>query len=125
MARGEGGGRPKKVIDPELVRKLAGIQCTNEEIAAICDCSADTIERRFAGVIKRGKEEGKTSLRRHLWKMVEGGHAGVAIWLSKQHLGMSEKTEVTGTSHQVVHTGKDLSQMSEQDLNEFYKTKLG
>lgn len=115
----------KHNLDINLLKKLASIQCTMEEIAAICDCSVDTLERRYADIIKKGKENGKTSLRRHLWKMVEAGNAGVAIWLSKQHLGMTEKNEVREVSHQVQHAGKDLSQMTDQELVELYKQKLG
>ena len=86
-------GRPRKKIDVDLVQKLAGIMCTMTEIAAMCDCSVDLLEQRFSEIIKKGRENGKTSLRRHLWKMVEAGNTGVAIWLSKQHLGMSDKIE--------------------------------
>ncbi len=33
------GGRPKFVIDYELIKKLALIQCTIEEIANFIECS--------------------------------------------------------------------------------------
>ena len=39
--------RPKKKIDPEVIDRLAAIDCTIDEIASVCGCSRDTIERRF------------------------------------------------------------------------------
>lgn len=60
MAKGHkspGMGRPKKNIDPEVVEKLASIMCTMNEIATFVDCSVDTLERRFADIIKRGQEK--------------------------------------------------------------------
>ena len=83
--------RPKIVIDENKVYELAKIHCTNEEIAASCNCSADTIERRFAGVIKRGREAGKEQLRRKMFEKAAEGNTTIMIWLSKQHLGMSDK----------------------------------
>jgi len=83
--------RPKIVIDENLVYDLAKIHCTMEEIAAMCKCSVDTLERRFADIIKKGKEEGKQSLRRKMFEKANEGNTTMMIWLSKQHLGMSDK----------------------------------
>ena len=46
--------RPQKVIDEETVKKLAALNCSMEEIGHIVGCSIDTLERRFAAVIKEG-----------------------------------------------------------------------
>lgn len=71
--------RPKKEIDLKQLEALAGLQCTDEEMAAVLGISVDTIGRRkqakkggFAEAYKRGKEKGKTSLRRLQWQAAQG-----------------------------------------------------
>jgi hypothetical protein len=88
--------RPQKEIDEKLVKKLAAIHCTMEEIAAVCECSVDTLERRFAEVIKDAKQQGKASLRRYLFALAEKNPT-ILIWLSKQYLGMKDKNEIDMT----------------------------
>lgn len=62
-----------------------------KEIAAVCDCSVDTLERRFADVIQRGREKGTMSLKRKMFETAMNGNVTMQIWLSKQHLGYSDK----------------------------------
>lgn len=85
--------RPKKVIDEELLGKLASIQCTYEEMSLILEVSVDTLERRYAGFIMQKKEGGKTQIRRGLFQLALSGNLGALIWLSKNHLGMSDRAE--------------------------------
>ena len=76
------------------------IQCTEEEIAAVCDVSVDTLERwtkrtykrSFAEVFAEKRAGGKASLRRNQWKLSETNPT-MAIWLGKQHLGQTDKQE--------------------------------
>lgn len=82
--------RPEIQIDEKLVEKLASIHCTMNEIAAAVGCSVDTLERRFADTIKKGRDKGKSSLRRHMWEAAQKGNTAMLIWLSKQTLGMRE-----------------------------------
>lgn len=86
--------RPKLKIDPEQVRKLAAIQCSLEEMASILGCSHDTLERRFASVIKDGRNNGKMSLKRKQYEVAMTGNVGMLIWLGKQYLGQSDKSEI-------------------------------
>jgi len=88
----KGAGRPHKVIDPELIRKLAKIQCTQEEIAAVCGCSVDTLDRNYAEIIKDGKEDGKASLRRLQFKIAESGNASMSIFLGKVYLNQKDES---------------------------------
>lgn len=89
-------GRPKKEIDYGTVEKLAGIMCTQEEIAYFLGVSSRTLQRdeEFCRVYKKAQETGKMSLRRMQWKLAEKNTA-MAIWLGKQYLGQTEKIETT------------------------------
>ena len=98
----KGAGRPHKVIDPKLIQKLASIQCTKEEIAAVCGCSVDTLERNFADVIKAGKENGKASLRRNQWKIAESGNASMSIFLGKVYLNQKDESYSAPQYSQIV-----------------------
>jgi hypothetical protein len=84
--------RPKKQIDEKLLANLSQIHCTLEEMSSILGVSIDTLERRYAALIKENRDKGKMSLRRKLYEMaLQKNNLGAIIWLSKQHLGMSEK----------------------------------
>jgi AraC-like DNA-binding protein len=82
--------RPRLNIDPELIRKLAKIGCTTPEIASICGCSEDTIERRFAGILKKGRASFCQSLRRQQARLAAKGNATMLVWLGKQMLGQRD-----------------------------------
>lgn len=83
--------RPQVEIDESVVEKLASIQCTMIEIAAVVGCSVDTLERRFADTIKTGRAKGRSSLRRLQWEAAQKGSNAMLIWLGKQLLGQSDK----------------------------------
>lgn len=87
--------RPKKPIDYETVEKLANIQCTQEEIASFLDISVRTLQRdeEFCRLFKKGRENGKMSLRRIQFKLAEK-NTSMAIFLGKQYLGQKDTPEV-------------------------------
>jgi hypothetical protein len=86
--------RPRLPIDEKQVLGLASIHCTYDEMAKILGCSTDTLSRRFADLIERGRANGKMSLRRVMHSKATLGNVQLLIWLSKQHLGMSDRTVV-------------------------------
>jgi hypothetical protein len=90
------GGRPKIKVDAALVEKLAGIGCPNKEIAAIVGCSVDTLDRRCADVIAKGRENGKTRIRQKQIQVALGGNVAMLIFLGKNMLGQTDKQEITG-----------------------------
>lgn len=73
------------------------IQCTKEEICNIFKVSDDTLTRwckneyglNFEEAYKKFSSGGKMSLRRNMFKQAEKNPT-MAIWLSKQHLGMRD-----------------------------------
>lgn len=96
--------RPKIQIDRKQFESACGIQCTLSEIAALFDCSEDTIERwckrefgeGFAEVYKKKSEKGKISLRRNQLRLSET-NATMAIWLGKQWLGQKDTMDANLT----------------------------
>lgn len=79
-------------LDEALIEKLAAIHCTMDEIALILGCSKDTIERRpeLMAKVYKAKAEGKSSIRRHQWKLAQAGNATMLIWLGKQLLDQKD-----------------------------------
>ena len=101
-----GGGRPIKLISDvgkAFIIKLAGIMCTDEEIAAMMsdeheNISVDTLTNEnngatFAECKEKGQATGKASLRRNQFKLAES-NASMAIFLGKNWLGQTDKQEV-------------------------------
>jgi len=92
--------RPRKEINRKQFEQLCALQCTVEEIAAVLDCSVDTVERwckreykmRFADVFQEKRNMGKVSLRRNQMKLSETNPT-MAIFLGKQYLGQTDKKE--------------------------------
>lgn len=93
-----------------MVRKLARIHCTYDEMGGILGVSARTLERRyqsdrrFREVIDAGRADGRASLRRAMWAgALQCGTAGapkgattLAIFIAKQSvnqggMGWSDK----------------------------------
>jgi len=85
-------GRPKKELDAEVIANLSQIGCTQEEIGSVVGISARTLQRRFADLIEDNKNKGKASLRKRMWQSALKGNPNMMIWLSKNHLGMKDRT---------------------------------
>ncbi|MDD5543918.1 MAG: hypothetical protein PHX83_12160 [Acidobacteriia bacterium] len=95
-------GKPELDLDFEQLDKLLEIQCTLEECAAILDVSPRTLEERvklykkmmFCEYAEQKKSVGKMSLRRKQWlKGVKRGDNTMLIWLGKQYLNQSDKSQ--------------------------------
>lgn len=72
-------GAPDKWVltDKELeyLESMASIHCTNKEICATFGFSEDTLQQKFGEIIARGREKGKASVRRLLWKQATNGNS--------------------------------------------------
>lgn len=98
---GKGTGRPLIDIDWDQVESMCKIQCTQEEIAAIVGCCLDTLQDRcakemgvsFSEFFAQKKMGGKASLRRNQWKLAQDGNATMLVWLGKNMLNQTDKTE--------------------------------
>ena len=85
-------GRPKKELDKDVIAKLSQIGCTQEEIGSCVGISARTLQRRYAELLEENKNKGKASLRKKMWEKAMKGDPKLQIWLSKQYLGMKDRT---------------------------------
>lgn len=93
-----GEGRPAIVIPYEQVRKLARLQCTQQEIADYLDISVDTLQRdeRAMELYRRGMNHGRMSVRRAQYRAMLQGNQTMLVWLGKQYLGQRDSHELTG-----------------------------
>ena len=107
-------GRPKANVDPRLVEQLASIGCSMKEIAAACNCSVNTLERNFAEQITKGRENGKTRLRKKQIEVALAGNVTMLIFLGKNMLGQADKQEISGPDGTPV---MQLPLSTEQDKN--------
>jgi len=85
-------GRPIKEVDEDIIANLSQIGCTQEEIGSIVGISARTLQRRYAELLEENKNKGKASLRKKMWEKAMKGDPKLQIWLSKQYLGMKDRT---------------------------------
>ena len=87
--------RPKKYdIDTEQVEKLASYGCSNTEIADFFGCTEGLIRKSYSEFLTKGRSKGKIRLRQLQHKCAEDGNVTMLIWLGKQRLGQSDKTEL-------------------------------
>ena len=90
--KSNGIGRPKKELDKNIIANLSQIGCTQEEIGSVVGISARTLQRRYADLVEENKNIGKASLRKRMWKSALNGNPNMMVWLSKNYLGMKDRT---------------------------------
>lgn len=97
--------RPKLEVTPQMlmaVTHIAERQCPDEEIAAYLGISYSTFKRRkredpeLSEAVELGRDTGKQKLRNVQWESAMGGDRTMMIWLGKQYLGQSDKTDFLG-----------------------------
>ena len=85
--------RPRKKIDKEKLKQLAAIGLSSGEMAAVLDCSIDTLERRYMAVMETGRQMRNASLKRKQYELATNGNATMLIWLGKQYLGQQDNSK--------------------------------
>ena len=101
--------------DEKAILELASKGRTLTEIAAYCGVSDDTISRRFAEAVKRGKSLMRGSLRAKQFELAMRGNPTMLAWLGKQELGQTDKQQLSG---RLEHEHADLSHLSDEQLLE-------
>jgi hypothetical protein len=96
-------GRPvRQDIDRDMIRKLAMIGCSHQEIANRVGCSRETLEQRFRSEIEEGQSDGRVQARAKIFQkgVVNGEFASLEFYLINQ-CGWSRKPEtvVNVTQH--------------------------
>lgn len=97
-------GRPKANIDWQQVGKLLEAGCQAVGIAEIMGVSPDTLYTRckidnkldFSAFSQQKKAKGDDMLRAKQYQTAMSGNVTMQIWLGKQRLGQSEKSEISG-----------------------------
>jgi DNA-binding transcriptional regulator YhcF (GntR family) len=84
-------GRPRKPVDLLTLERLAEIHCTMKEMASVFGVSVDTLERNYADIIEKGREEGKASIRRMLFEHGRKGNSTALKYLI--HNVLKERVE--------------------------------
>jgi len=120
------GGRPRKPIDLKLVASLAHIQCTDAELAACLGFTEEGFRLRkkadeeLLGVIQKGKEEGRMSLRRMQYQGAQSGDRTMLVWLGKQYLGQTDiqRHELSGVEGGPIETktGVSIEHLDDADV---------
>lgn len=97
---------PKKdvqaVVDENLIRDSAEVQCSDAEIAELCGVSLEELMETFGPFIERHRALGRKKIRVALYNKAisdVGINNSVAIWLSKQYLGMKEPEKIDEDEH--------------------------
>lgn len=85
-----------RVVDRGIIRRLAQIGCTLQEIAEVFDTTPATIKSKFGKEINVGVAHRKMSLRHQQHLLAMAGDRQMLIWLGKQELGQKERSELTG-----------------------------
>ena len=84
-------GKKYKVHDREVIKRLASIMCSNEEIGNIIGMTEEGVKKRFKKVIEEGRAKGKESLRKAQFTRGMDGDTRMQIWLGKNYLNQSEE----------------------------------
>lgn len=109
--------RPQKeaTLSEDQIVRLASVGCTDEEIATLASLSETELKRSFGPLLKRGRADLRDTLRTAqvrkalgvmVEKMTDDGpviyttppDSTMLIWLGKQYLGQSDKTETKDTT---------------------------
>jgi len=108
------GGRPPLDINADEVEGLSRLGATNIEIANFFGCSDDTITRRFADNLVKGRASRKIRLRQWQWKAAEHGSITMMIFLGKSELHQTDRSEITMKGS--MNISKELEDMSTDEL---------
>ncbi len=85
-------GRPPKPISAKQVEDLARMGHKNIDIAKFFEVSSDTIERRYAAELAKGRHSLAERVRTAQLRAMDQGNGTMLVWLGKQYLGQSDST---------------------------------
>ena len=86
-------GRKQLNITDAQVRMLASFGLTNKEIAEYFGCEDSSIGNKFRLTLIKGRTNLKLKLKKKQIAVALTGNVTMLIWLGKQYLGQTDKTE--------------------------------
>ena len=100
-------GRPKKILDRELINELIDDQLSVRAISEITGIPNSTLQGSFRSKLKKRKSEAikkrvkkRKQLRKAQWKAaIKDKNPIMLIWLGKNELGQTDKIETTEKPH--------------------------
>lgn len=101
--------KPFAKIDWDQVDTMCGMHCTGEEQAGILNVDYDTLNSAckrekgmgFSDYFKQKSSSGRMSLRRRQYSLAMDGNSTMLVWLGKNWLGQTDKSEVTQTTTEI------------------------
>jgi hypothetical protein len=92
-------GRPPAEIDEKtikLIRDLAAVGCPVREISYVTKIPVATLNRRWLHYVEEGRMNANVSIRKKQFTKAIAGDNTMLIWYGKQHLGQTDKQQVSG-----------------------------
>lgn len=86
-------GRNLIQINERQVQYLAARGMTQKDIADFFEISLSSLKSKYGEVLKRGRHRLELKIRMKQLQVGMKGDVKMLIWLGKQYLGQSEKTE--------------------------------
>lgn len=96
-------GRPRLLLPERQIELAASWGCTLEEIARLMDCGKDVLIERYSDCMNRGRANLASSLKRKQVQIALEGNTTMLIWLGKQYLGQSDKTDINQRTNSTVN----------------------
>ena len=122
-------GRPKKPINWVTAQRLCESHCTHAEIAYKLDIAPNNLNDRciveqgmtFSEFYNKNKHAGKANIRAVQYSKALKGDNTMLVWLGKNNLGQSDKTEIDiHVKPYVIESpdGKEVIKLGVQDTAE-------
>lgn len=117
--------RPFIILDEAQVEDLASIGCTMNEMASFFKCHIDTLRDNYSSALERGRDNGKTSVRRLMWAQAKLGNSVALKYLVhnilKEKIEDKEPIVVTGSAAEELL--KRMSGYTDNELKAMHKSK--
>lgn len=86
----EGVDFAARPTDPEMVRRLAALQLSDDELCEVLRIDKSTLDDVYGSAIANGRAQGRVALRRKQWQKAMQGNVPMLIHLGNQHLAQKE-----------------------------------
>jgi hypothetical protein len=103
-------GRPRIMLDEELIARLIGKAFTVQYVAEYLGVSEDTLHRNYSGALRKGRvfRNGCLQAKQYQTAMAKN-NVTMQIWLGKQWLGQKDKIE-NSEGHKPLEPGTNFFQ---------------